>query len=105
MTATTVLRSRADVTTAAPARYAKQLVSHLSRKVAVSTDEGTSTVRLGEAGGQIVVGDGLLVLLAAGPNEHALAQVEHVLGDHLERFGARDALTVTWTRGEQQRCT
>ena len=99
MTATSTLHSRADVTTAAPARYAKQLVSHLSRKVAFTTDGDTSTVRLGEATGQVVVGDGVLVLLASGPDQEAVAQVEDVLGGHLERFGARDGLTVDWTRG------
>ncbi len=102
MTTTTTLHSRADVTTAAPARYAKQLVSHLSRKVTFTTDGETSTVRLGEATGQVVVGDGVLVLLASGPDEEDVSQVEDVLGRHLERFGARDALAVTWTRSNQQ---
>ncbi len=102
MTTTSPLRSRADVVTDAPARYAKQLVSHLSRKVTFTTDGDTSTVRLGEATGQVVVGDGVLVLLASGPDREAVAQVEDVLGRHLERFGARDALAVTWTRGTRQ---
>ena len=102
MTATTTLHSRAEVTTAAPARYAEQLVSHLGRKVACTTDGDTSTVQLGDATGQVVVGDGVVVLLATGSDEAAVAQVEHVLGSHLERFGARDALAVRWTRGSPQ---
>ena len=102
MTTLTTLHSRAEVTTAAPARYAKQLVSHLSRKVTFTIDGDTSTVQLGEATGQVVVGDTFLVLLASGSDEQAVAQVEDVLGRHLERFGARDALTVSWTRSTQQ---
>ena len=102
MTATTTLHSRADVTTTAPARYAKQLISHLGRKVTFTTDGDTSTVRLGEATGQVVVRHGVLVLLASGPDPESVAQVEAVLGRHLERFGARDALAVTWRRGGRQ---
>ncbi len=97
-----LLRSRADVATPVPGRYAKQLVSHLGRKVAFNTDGPTSTALLGEATGQIVVGSGVLTLLAQGPDEQAVALVEHVLGSHLERFGQRDELVVSWTRSEQE---
>lgn len=90
--------SRADVATHAPARYAKQLVAHLGRKVAFHTDGPTSTARFGEATGSIFVGDGVLTLLATGPDPDSIARVEHVLGSHLERFGHRDELTVTWRR-------
>jgi len=92
------LRSRADVATPSPERYAKQLVSHLGRKVTFVTDGPTSTVQLGGATGQIVVGDGVLTLLASGSDTEAVEQVEHVLGSHLERFGTRDELAVVWER-------
>ena len=90
--------SRADVVTDAPARYAKQLVSHLGRRVEWTTDGDTSTASWGSAVGQIVVGDGVLTLLASGPDAEEVAHVEDVLGRHLERFGLRNELTVTWTR-------
>jgi uncharacterized protein len=92
------IRSRADVTTDAPARYAKQLVSHLGRKVEFSTDGATSTAQIAGATAQVVVGDDVLVLLAAGQQEEDVARVEHVLGSHLERFAARSELTVQWIR-------
>ncbi len=100
---TPALSSRAEVATDRPARYAEQLVAHLGRKVAFTPD-GTpdgpaSTARLGDATGSVVVGEGVLVLLAAGPDEASLGRVEHVLGSHLERFGARDELAVVWVRG------
>ncbi len=98
MTATATVRSRADVPTAVPERYAKQLVSHLGRKVAFTVQGPTSTVQLDQATGQVVVGDGVLTLLAHGPDEQAVARVEHVLGSHLERFGQRDELVVSWSR-------
>ena len=90
--------SRADVVTDAPARYAKQLVSHLGRRVEWTTDGDTSTASWGTAVGQILVGDGVLTLLASGPDAEEVAHVENVLGRHLERFGQRNELTVTWTR-------
>ena len=90
--------SRADVVTDAPARYAKQLVSHLGRRVEWTTEGDTSTATWGSAIGQIVVGEGVLTLLASGPDAEEVAHVENVLGRHLERFGQRNELTVTWIR-------
>ncbi len=95
----TPLSSRADVPTDAPARYAEQLVSHLGHKVPFAQDaEGTWTSVVGDARGRITVGNGVLGLRAEAPDVEALARVEHVLGSHLERFGARAGLTVTWHR-------
>ena len=94
------LSARADVLTEAPARYAKQLVSHLGHRVEFTTAGGTSTAAIGEATGSIVVGDGVLTLLAEAPDAESLARVQHVLGSHLERFGQRNELTVTWTTGD-----
>ncbi len=90
--------SRADVTTHSPARYAKQLVSHLGRKLDFTTDGPASTVRIGAGTGQVVVSDGVLTLHAAGPDEESIAVIEHVLGSHLQRFATREELTVSWTR-------
>jgi hypothetical protein len=92
------LISRADVVTATPARYAKQLVSHLGRRIEWTTEGGTSTARLGTATGQIVVGDGVLTLISSGPDEADVARFADVLGRHLERFGQRNELAVTWIR-------
>jgi hypothetical protein len=93
------LTARADVLTEAPARYAKQLVSHLGHRVEFTTDGGTSTAAFGEATGSVIVGDGVLTLLAQAPDEESLERVKHVLGSHLERFGQRNELTVTWATG------
>lgn len=92
------ITSRAEVVTDAPDRYAKQLVSHLGRKLDFTTEGSTSTAAIGEATARIVVGDGVLTLIATGSDEHAVARVEHVLGSHLERFGQRNELSITWVR-------
>ncbi len=96
----TTLTSRADVATDAPARYAKQLVSHLGRKVAIiDNGDGSRTSQIGDARASIADGEDLLTLGAEAPDEAALTQVEHALGSHLdERFGHRDHLVVTWHR-------
>jgi hypothetical protein len=92
------ITSRADVQTPTPGRYAKQLVSHLGHKLTFTTDGDTSTASIGEGTGRIVVGDGVLTLLASGADEASVARVEDVLGRHLQRFGQRNELTVTWVR-------
>ena len=94
----TRISSRADVATEAPARYARQLVAHLGRKVTFTTDGTTSTAAIGTATARVVVGNGVLTLRAAGSDEESVALVEHVLGDHLERFGRRHELAAHWTR-------
>ena len=73
--------SHADVPTDVPARYAKQLVSHSQRLHR-----------------RITVADGVLVLQAEAPDVESLARLEHALGSHLERFGQRKELSVTWQR-------
>jgi hypothetical protein len=92
--------SRAEVATGAPARYAKQLIAHLGRKVPFTGDAITApaTAVIGGATAGIVVGEGVLALWAAGEDEESVARVEQVLGSHLERFGQREALTVRWVR-------
>jgi hypothetical protein len=97
-TTTTRHASRADVVTDIPARYAKQLVSHFGRKVAFVEDQGGWTATALDAVIRITPGDGVLVLRAEAPDVESLARVEHGLGSHLERFGQRNQLTVTWRR-------
>ncbi len=97
------MRSIALVTTDAPERYAKQLLAHLGRKNTVETVAGE------RQGGRLVFAygtgtvrpeDNCLVLEAAAEDLESLAHVEDVLGRHLERFGAKRELVVTWQRDE-----
>jgi uncharacterized protein len=94
---TPAITGRADVRTDAPARHAKQLVAHLSRKLDLTTHGTTSTATIGDGTGHIITGDGVLTLLATGDDESAVARIEQVLGSHLERFGQRNELKITWT--------
>jgi uncharacterized protein len=96
-----MLQSIAVVVTDAPDRYAKQLLSHLGRKATVEA--------LGSEpkGGRLVFAYGTgtvrpelnqLVLEAVAPDADSLAHVEDVLARHLEKFGAKRELVVTWER-------
>ena len=97
-----MLESTAVVATDAPERYAKQLLAHLGRKNTVETIGGE------RQGGRLVFAygtatvrpeDNQLVLEAAAEDPDSLAHVEEVLARHLERFGAKRELAVTWQRG------
>jgi hypothetical protein len=110
------LQSSAVVSTDAPERYAKQLLSHLGNKAAVETIDGDgASEATGErfaTGGRLVFAYGTgtvrprndhLLLEAAAPDDESLAHVEDVLGRHLERFGAKRELVVDWVRDTGQR--
>ena len=61
-----------------------------------TTDGATSTAPIAGGTDTIVVGDGILTLIAAEPDADALARVQHGLGSHLERFAQRAELQVSW---------
>jgi hypothetical protein len=93
------MRSVADVPTTAAARYAKQLAAHLAHRVPVTEQaDGSWLVEVGAAHGRITATVSSVDLQAEAPDEAALEQMEHVLGDHLQRFGRREQLRVSWRR-------
>jgi hypothetical protein len=96
-----MLTSIAVVVTAASARYAKQLLSHLGRKVVVEDVEGVPHARrlvFAYGAGVVRPETGELLLEAVAPDAESLARVEDVLARHLRRFGQRAELTVSWHR-------
>jgi uncharacterized protein len=92
-----VLVSRAEVVTASPERYAKQLVSHLGHRVPVESTPHGEVLSFEDGRGIVTVGDGVLVLRAEARGQQALGVVQDVLGRHLERFGRQHELAVTWS--------
>jgi len=91
------LTSRADVVTATPERFAKQLVSHLGHRVTVEETAAGHVLRFDAGRGLVQIHDGVLVLQAQADDETSLAVVQDVLGRHLLKFGAKHELTVTWS--------
>lgn len=81
-----------------PERYAKQLAGHWSRKAAVEEGDDTTTITMGD--GQSVAMtpvEGVLNLVASVPDDGDVDRWAQVVADHLQRFGARDELVVTWS--------
>ena len=95
-----MLLSIAVVATDASARYGKQLLSHLGHKVKVEPlpDQPAPAGRLVFAYGigTVLPQPGQLVLRATAADTESLAHVQDVLQRHLEKFGARKELVVTW---------
>ncbi|MEV1289615.1 DUF2218 domain-containing protein [Micromonospora sp. NPDC049679] len=88
----------ATVRTDRPARYIKQLVSHMGRKVPGEiTADGTGVLTL-PAGARVTLTptDGALILHADATDPDLLAAVEQAVGSHLVRFATQEELTVTW---------
>jgi uncharacterized protein len=95
-----MLLSIAVVTTDASARYGKQLLSHLGHKVQVEPlpDQPAPAGRLlfAYGVGTVLPRPGELILQATADDPESLARVQDVLQRHLEKFGARKELVVTW---------
>jgi len=93
--------SLALVPTDRPARYGKQLASHLGRRSVSTWDDET-------ASGTITFDNGLLAMASAAgglsltleTDGGSVETLEGVVGRHLVRFGSRDELVVEWSRSD-----
>ncbi len=93
--------STARVTTGRPGRYAKQLVSHMSRRAQGTYDEAgaSGTVTFADAELTLTAATDALLLSLSADSDH-LPRMEDVVGRHLVRFGTRDELVVEWVRSD-----
>ncbi len=91
------LFSEARVPTSRSSIYLKQLCKHFGHRVpAEFTDEaGRLTFPFGSC--ELRAGPAELVLRAEAEGEEDLARLEDVVGRHLERFGHRETLKVSWS--------
>lgn len=89
-------RSEAHVRTSTARRHLTQLCAHFA--VAVPVTESTDAAEIDFTFGscRLKVVDGGLALTADAVDPISLARVEYLIGDHLERLGARDSLVVDW---------
>ncbi len=89
--------STARVVTDRGERYRKQLASHFGNRVEVTESPGGTVLRWGFGGTTtLTVAPGALVMVAVADDPQTLDQVKDVTGRHLERFGEKDGLVVTW---------
>src|SRR5215471_14999016 len=92
------LTATAVVSTEASARYAKQLASHLGRRVEIREEADGTRIVLGDSSCLLQSKPGSLEMFATADSADALERVMDVVGRHLERFGQRNELHVDWTR-------
>ncbi len=93
------LTATATVATTTPERYAKQLAAHLGRRCEVREEAGGIRIVLADTGDCLLVSrDGALDLAATAQGPDELDRVLSVVGSHLERFGQRNELQVSWNR-------
>ncbi|GAA2011734.1 DUF2218 domain-containing protein [Brevibacterium samyangense] len=99
----TTLVSTASVATERPARYGKQLASHMGRKVPFTWDEeaGAGTVEFADGAvlGTLRALDGALHMTVEGPAD-SIERFEAVLGRHLVKFGQREDMVCVWERSD-----
>ena len=89
--------STARVATERGERYRKQLASHFGNSIEVAESPAGTVLKWGFGGTTTLTGEpGALVMLAAADDEQTLDRVKDVTGRHLERFGEKDGLVVTW---------
>ncbi|MGH2851781.1 MAG: DUF2218 domain-containing protein [Solirubrobacteraceae bacterium] len=90
--------SIAHVTTTKPTPYLKQLCKHFGHKSEVTFDDERGEIHLPSGVCALdATADGTLTLIATATDAESLATLERVIGGHLERFGARDELAVSWS--------
>ncbi|WP_328766519.1 DUF2218 domain-containing protein [Streptomyces sp. NBC_00286] len=85
------------VTTDAAPRYAKQFASHFGRKIPVEeTPDGGHRLAFQETEVVLQPADDHLLIRVTSPDGTTLTAIQDVVSSHLERFGRRNELTVTW---------
>jgi hypothetical protein len=90
--------SRASVATEKPAPYLKQLCKHFGHKVEVAFDDERGTIALPMGRCELdATQAGVLRMRVEAGDAKSLARTEQVIGSHLERFGRRDELSVSWS--------
>jgi hypothetical protein len=94
--------STSRVPTDRPARYAKQLAAHLSRRLSTEWDDvaGTGWIELDGDRALLTARDDALLLRIDGADAEVLDRFENVIGRHLVKFGRKDELIVEWVRDD-----
>ncbi len=88
----------AHVATPRPARYLKQLVSHMGHKATTAlAPDGRGTITVAAGTCRLTPAPDRLELTAAAVDAESLARVQDVITRHLLRFATQEELAVEWT--------
>jgi uncharacterized protein len=93
---TSTLTSQADVATEKPVPYMRQLCKHFGHKVDTAFDDDSGYIQFEFGRCELRAGDRSLHLAVSADTEENSERLRNVVGSHLERFGRRDELSVTW---------
>ena len=100
------MRSIASVPTQRPARYGKQLVSHMGRKIKGLWDGESGQLDFNGGGDVRLSSQDASLTLELSCEESEVDRLEYIVGVHLARFGSKDGLSVAWKRedGTEEPC-
>ena len=87
----------ATVATTAPARYAKQLAAHFGRRCEVLEEADGVRIVFGDGDCLVQPRQDALDLRVSAPSQPEVERLSQVVGSHLERFGQRNELQVSWS--------
>ncbi len=90
------IKSRADVATDKPVAYMRQLCKHFGHKVDASFGDDSGYIQFEFGRCELHTSDRTLSLEVSATDAESHERMERVIGSHLERFGRRDELSVTW---------
>lgn len=95
---TTNISSHAAVATTKPVAYMRQLCKHFGHKIETDYDETAGYIVFGDGRCdlQANVDRGSLDLTVSAESQESVERLRNVVGSHLERFGRRDQLSVSW---------
>ncbi len=86
----------ASITIDRPARYGKQLASHIGHKVTVDVLDDGWVAHIAGGRGHITPQDTTLDLVAEGIDDASLERIKDVLERHLRSFAGELEITVDW---------
>jgi len=93
-----MLSSSALVATVKPGPYLKQLCRHFGHHNEVSFDDRSGEIRLSSGVCSLdASAPAQLALIATAADLESLETLQRVIGGHLERFGSKDELVVSWS--------
>lgn len=91
------MESRASVSIARPARYAKQLANHLSHKIQSTPTENGWDLVFSQGTASIVVTESTIEFSTSAATEEDSAFIQDVLVRHLKKFADKEGeISIQW---------
>lgn len=88
--------AHANVATDKPVPYMRQLCKHFGHRLETDFGDDSGWIDFSDGRCDLSTGEGVLELLITADTEESRDRLQGVVGSHLERFGRRDELSVTW---------